>query len=561
MARTKRKVNPLVPETTPAQPAEKVYRTVAYARLSIEDSGKPGSDTIESQKRLLMDYIERTTGLECCGMFCDNGRTGTDFNRPEFERLMDEVRQGKIDCIVVKDLSRFGRNYKETGNYLERIFPFLSVRFIAVNDNFDTLTSERNEYGFIVPLKNLMNETYSRNISQKSAAVLHVKQQNGDFIGAWAPYGCRKSAANSHKLEPNPVTAPIVQRMFQLRADGMSYNMIARRFNDEEIPSPAHYLCLAGVCKCEQYANSVWKTMNVKNILAHQAYLGHMVQGVKKQSFHAGQKQTYLPESEWIIVRNTHEPIIDAATFDKVQEMRLARKESYSSTLGKFSQLGGTENALRGLIFCADCKRPLVRYKNVSHGKKLWYTFICQSHSNDPESCPYKNIREDELQELLLPAIRGQIQLATDMESMIKKINSSPTFKGNVSTLKGKLDTALRALKHCETLRDSLYQNYVEHIMTEQEYIAMKRRYTDETASHEARISELEHQQEVSKELTPDNRFLAVFGHYKDAPELTHDMVCALIDRVEVGNDNDVSITFRYRDEYKALSDYLRKER
>ena len=182
MARTKRKVNYVQPAIeTISAPVSQVYRAGGYVRLSVEDSGKPGADTIYAQKDLVLKYIESQPDMTCCGMYCDNGRTGTNFERPEFERLMTDIREGKIDCIVVKDLSRFGRNYLETGNYLERIFPFLNVRFIAVNDNFDTLTAERNTDGYIVPLKNIINGAYSRDISRKSSSALATKQRKGEL--------------------------------------------------------------------------------------------------------------------------------------------------------------------------------------------------------------------------------------------------------------------------------------------------------------------------------------------------------------------------------------------
>ncbi|NCC69635.1 MAG: hypothetical protein EOM14_15865 [Clostridia bacterium] len=222
MARTKRKINPIRPEAATSVPAEKIYRTAGYVRLSVEDGGRPGADTLESQKRLITQYIENRPSLTLAGLWCDNGHTGTNFERPEFERLMERVRHGEIDCIVVKDLSRFGRNYKETGNYLERIFPFLNIRFIAINDNFDTLTAERNEYGFIVPLKNLMNETYSRDISQKISSAIASKEKRGEFIGVWAPYGYKKSEANRHHLEINAATAPVVREIFALRLCSVS---------------------------------------------------------------------------------------------------------------------------------------------------------------------------------------------------------------------------------------------------------------------------------------------------------------------------------------------------
>ena len=199
MARTKRKVNPLVSVSDEFTIPQRIYKTGAYIRLSVEDSGKPGADTIEAQKELVLGYIDAQTDMQFCGLYCDNGRTGTNFQRPEFDRLMDDVRAGKIDCIVVKDLSRFGRNYKETGNYLERIFPYLDVRFVAVNDNFDTLTAERTNDGYIVPLKNLINEVYSRDISRKINSALGVKQQRGEFIGSWPTDGYRKSAEDKHR--------------------------------------------------------------------------------------------------------------------------------------------------------------------------------------------------------------------------------------------------------------------------------------------------------------------------------------------------------------------------
>ena len=233
MARTKRKTNPVIPAMEAPAQAQKQYRAAAYVRLSVEDSGKPGADTIEGQKNLLLRFIEDDPTLTLYRLFCDNGRTGTDFQRPEFEKLMDAVKRGEVDCIVVKDLSRFGRNYKETGNYLERIFPFLGVRFIAVNDGFDTLTAQRGADGYLVPLKNLINEVYSKDISKKSGSALAAKQKNGDFIGAWAPYGYRKQPDNPRKLEPDEATAPVVRQIFRWRAEGVSVTQIARRLNDE----------------------------------------------------------------------------------------------------------------------------------------------------------------------------------------------------------------------------------------------------------------------------------------------------------------------------------------
>ena len=563
MARTKRKINPVVPLA--AEVPEKEHSAIrylvgGYARLSVADSGKPGSETLENQKTMILDYISHSPDMKLVSLFFDNGETGTNFDRPGFDRLMDAVRKGKVNCVVVKDLSRFGRNYKETGNYLERIFPFLGVRFIAITDHFDTLTAERGANGYIIPLKNLINETYSRDISKKISSALHTKQERGEFIGAWAPYGYSKDPADPHHLIPNPCTAPVVRRIFQMRVEGASYQTIARSLNTEHISSPSKYLVEAGICRNETYAHSIWKVLNVKNILKHQVYIGHMVQGKKRQSFYDGRSQYYRSADEWNVVPNTHEAIISADTFSKAQDMEHERHDTYFENLGKFDHLGKTENILQGLIFCAECGKPLVRYKNVSHGKKMWYTFICRTHSNDSNACSLKNIREDELLTVIQEAITKQIALAIDMEALAASVNKRPASQKRAMTMREQLEAEHKSLKRCEGLRDSLYQSYVDQLMTEREYIAMKERYSAEIKTHTAKISELERQMEASKVYTQENRFLAAFSAFRGEVAVSREVLTALITKVEIGLRNCVTIRFRYQNEFEQLNEYLRKE-
>ena len=449
----------------------KVWNATLYLQLSRDDGDKEESNSITGQRELLRDFIRTRPELREYAVRIDDGFTGSNFDRPSSKKMLEDVKAGRTNCIIVKDLSRFGRNYKETGNYLERIFPFLGVRFIAVNDGFDTLTAQRGADGYLVPLKNLINEVYSKDISKKSGSALAAKQKNSDFIGAWAPYGYRKCPDDPHKLEPDEATAPIVRQIFQWRAEGVSITQIARRLNEGGVPSPSAYLYNTGVCKTEKYNGVIWHVQTVKNILSRQVYIGHMVQGTKRQSFYENRGQYMKPKEEWIVVENTHEPLIDRENFDAVQELAQRKNAEYFENLGRLTHLKTTENILKGLIYCADCKRPLVRYKNVSHEKKLWYTFICQTHTNDIASCPKKNIREDVLIPMLLQALQTQIALAADMESLVRRVNSSPKYKKQTATLQGKLDAAKKSLMRYNGLYDSLYQNYVDQLMTEQEYI------------------------------------------------------------------------------------------
>ncbi|MCD8100399.1 MAG: recombinase family protein [Oscillospiraceae bacterium] len=559
MARTKRKINPLAPvlEAQAADKGKAKYLTAVYVRLSVEDSGKKNTDTIEGQKKMLTDFISRQADMNLAGVWCDNGETGTNFARPQFEAMMEKVRAGEINCIAVKDLSRFGRNYKETGNYLERIFPFLGVRFIAVTDNFDTLTAERNENGYIVPLKNIINEAYSKDISKKSASALHSKQKRGDFIGSWAPYGYNKNPDDKHKLVINEETAPVVRQIFAWRAAGISVTQIARRLNDGGILSPSAYLYETGQVKTEKYHIILWTGRAVKNICTHPVYLGHMTQSRKRQSFYDGMSQVCLPENEWAVVCNTHEPIIDRQTFDAVQELTQKRREEYNSRLGKFDDMETCENIFRQLVFCTDCKRPLVRYKSVSHGKKLWYNFICPTHANDPKLCPKKSIREDKLTEIVAAAIQRQVALAVDMEAVIRDINNLPSFCREVEQSRSHIINAKRTLKRCQSLYDSLYQSYAEGLMSEDEYISLRERYKQQADEATQTISVLEQEMLCSKQYTPENLFLQAFTKFQSCTELTRDMLTALIERIYIDEHDGVEIIFKCRDEYNALCNFI----
>ena len=561
MARTKRKVNPLV--SVPAEPvvSQRIYKTGAYIRLSVEDSGKPGADTIEAQKELVLSYIDTQPDMQFCGLYCDNGRTGTNFQRPGFDRLMDDVRAGKIDCIVVKDLSRFGRNYKETGNYLERIFPYLDVRFVAVNDNFDTLTAERTNDGYIVPLKNLINEVYSRDISRKINSALGVKQQRGEFIGSWAPYGYRKSAQNKHRLEPDPETAPVLKDIFQWRLSGMGYLPIVRRLNDQGIPSPSRLHYLRGEIKSERFAGTVWHPAILKIILRNEVYLGHTIQGRTKNNLAAGRKMCPVPQDNWVIVRDTHEPLIDEETFRKVQEIGAARRQEHQEKCGKFDGLGTTPNILKGLVYCAECGRTMARYKSVSErcGHR-YYTYICRSHTENPDSCPKRNLHETVLMEVLWDCLQCEMALAGNIAEQAKRYMRSPAVTDRKAELERGIFTAKQALSRYKRLHDSLYQNYVDGLMDELEYAEMKRQYQAEAERAQAQVEQLERQIADISAQTSSNPWLQRFTQFAGETELTEEMAHALIQRIEVDKEENITIQLKYRDEYAELAALLDTE-
>jgi len=301
--------------------APQLYHTALYIRVSVYNGGKEDGSTIENQESHLRSYLSGKCGFILSSVYIDNGESGTNFNRSEFERLIGDARAGKINCIIVKDLSRFGRNYIEVGEYLERFFPLWGVRFIAINDNYDS--AEPNSSDTLrIHLKNLINDIYARDISRKICPVLRMKQEQGEFIGAWAPYGYQKAENNKHKLVIDEETAPVVRGIFTWRLAGWSYQKIVRELMVQGVPSPSQYRYSKGVIKNEKLSLAIWKPTTVMRILSNRVYQGYLVQGKKRAALWDGKLQAAVPAEDWIVVSGCHEPIVGDDVFEEVQILR-----------------------------------------------------------------------------------------------------------------------------------------------------------------------------------------------------------------------------------------------
>lgn len=310
MARTSRKARPV---ETLAEHAPRRYRVALYARISVE--GEPGGhgDSVGNQIAMMRQYLETAADLDEAGVYADRGVSGTGFRRPEFQRMLEDIRKGAVDCIVVKDLSRFGRNYIEAGNYLEQVFPFLGVRFISLGDGLDSAQGRGDSLS--LALKNMVHTFYARDISQKVSAVLAVKRESGVHMGAFAPYGYRKRKGDPGRLEPDPGSAPVVELLFRWRACRMGCGRIARLLGDLAVPAPSLYRLQTGVVTGSRFENARWHKSAVARILQNPVYLGHMVQGRQKRVLLGGGGRQKLPPSRWTVVPNTHAPLVAADVF------------------------------------------------------------------------------------------------------------------------------------------------------------------------------------------------------------------------------------------------------
>lgn len=395
------------------------YNTAFYVRVSVIDGGKKDSDTVGNQELLLQHFIAAKPEFVLAGVYIDNGESGVNFNRSEFERLLWDVKAGKINCIIVKDLSRFGRNYIETGEYLEQIFPLLGVRFIAINDNYDNLNPNAADI-MSVHLHNLVNDVYARDISRKICPVIQVKQERGEFIGTWAPYGYRLKEGNRKQLVPDEETAPIVRHIFGWRGQEWTYRNIVHELLVRGIPSPSQYRYNKGIIKNRTLAGAMWKSTTVMRILSNQVYIGHMVQGKKRAALWNNQMQTVLPEEDWILVPDTHEPIIEAELFRAVQEINNRTSAHRKARLGRFTHVPDREAVLRGLVYCGECGAKLIRNKTVKERKddiSIRYYTVCPVHRAAPAKCSFTGMKEEDLITAVYQAVKIQYIIAAALNN------------------------------------------------------------------------------------------------------------------------------------------------
>lgn len=549
MARTSRKAIETLVQTI----HEQIWNTCIYGRLSFEDDRKKESDSIGNQIAMLERYITERPYLKLTSVFKDINQTGTNFERPGFNEMMEAIKSGKINCIVVKDLSRFGRNYIETGTYLEKILPFFNVRFISVNDGYDSQNPGNQDDGYVVPLKNLIHDVYARDISQKTKSGLAVKRNKGEFTGCIAAYGYLK--ADSGRLVIDEETAPAVRDIFKWASDGMGDMCIAQKLNGLGIPSPSQYRYTKGILKSERYANMrYWHKSAVRRILINPVYLGHMVQGKTKSDLWGNGGCVDIPQERWVEIKNTHEPLVDEETFLNVRQIKRERELNE----GK-KRSPQTENILKGRVFCGDCKRSMKRRRSPkSNGAEIYY-FTCTTDEDiSKNDCNKKRMDEPELLSILYTAIRKQIDLAVDMDRVVSKFNAKESFNEHQNGLDAEINETEKKLSRLSMLRSSLYEDYQEKLLDEAEYLFTKSKYESDAGVLRSRLDELSIRKHmIDRVLTPKNPWLAALKKFKSNKTITGEMIDQLIERVEIFRNNTVSICFRYRDEFEGLLRFI----
>ena len=539
--------------SAPEQPKKdymKIWRTALYIRLSVEFNGKRG-DSLETQRQIMEAYAALCPDLEIVEVYTDNGITGRTFEREAFQRMLADVDAGKINCIMVKDLSRLGRNTIDTGYYIEKYFPLHRVRFIAVNDQFDSEDSENSGNHLIVPLKNMINEAYAADISKKVRAQQNQAMRDGEFVGARPPYGYRKDPDNCHRLLVNEDTAPIVRQIFQWTVDGVALNVIVKRLNEQGVMTPGYYLASIGLITSKKLMGSgKWQTWTVGKILADELYTGDMVQG---KHTNVGHKQVVTKPVDWIVVRNTHEPLVSREVFAKAQAVREQMASKYTRTM----KVPYSENILRGRVFCAHCGKNLHRQR--SHGR---YFYRCISNDRMGEgSCTggIIHLPEPDLFDAILTIIRQKAEVVMGEALRLKRCDNK------IATQKAQVDQEIaelgRQTQKNKTIRAGLYENFVKGILTRAEYLEMQEDYSQKISGAVERVQQLQtRQSELERQMECCTSMADKLAAVDKDTALSALLVNQLIERVTVNGPDDVSIDFSFEGGFERVMEVLGNE-
>ncbi|WP_369283662.1 recombinase family protein [Oscillibacter sp. GMB15532] len=516
-----------------------------YIRLSQEDENEGESNSITNQRELLNAFIENTPDLSQYEVveFCDDGYSGTNFDRPGVKALLEEVRAGNICCIIVKDLSRFGRNYIDIGDYLEQIFPFLGVRFISVNDRFDSNNFDGTTGGLDVGFRNLIYDLYSKDLSQKVRSAKKTRMEKGEFMSSHAPYGYAKSSANRKKLVIDETAASIVRRIFAMANESKNSVQIAAALNSEGIPTPYAYKRLMG---CDRKYNIVgdrnyWHNTTVLTIIRDERYTGKMVNGKHRTPVIGSKHGKRIPKEQWIIVPNTHEAIISEELFASVQERFSAPQRIRKNTEGR---------PLCGKVECGMCRHTM-RRSNSSPARAYYY---CDSHQYVADSkCSRDRISESSLIQTVLSVIHTQIAVMLNMERIFEKAKTQS--QNDVSSLTVQMNQLQAVLAKLRISKVKAYEKYKAGTLDRDSYISEKMDTVEQITKTDAQIAELgiALQSSYQKNRQPCS-MVERFKRYEGFTELSKEMVDELIDSIYIYGSERIEIVWNNVDEYSLGS-------
>ena len=562
MAGRKRRTFVEAAQQTQPKIEEKVvveWETAIYARLSVENSKKnDDGESIERQIEICREYVEEHPYLHLADTYVDNGWTGTNTNRPEFQRMLADIHAGKIRALVIKDFSRFSRDYIEAGNLLENVFPFLGVRFISVADSYDSFETDGSTESLLIPLKNLINSFYSKDMSKKVSTAVHTRQLAGQHIPSMIPYGYKKSETQAYRFEPDEETAANVTRIFRMKLAGVPTNQIAKTMNDEGIPSPGKLRYLRGMTKDQRYATSHWTPQLIKQILKNPTYCGDLVFGRMPTALYLGKPNySYEPdESKWRVLPDMHQPLIDRESFEKVKQMENAGKQKFTQKMQETAERRAANPPLiLGLVYCGDCGSPM-RYQRHKNSAKPSGSYYCPHKSYGTCNSSH-TISQTKLIEVAWNVLQDQMRYFCSFERLLQMLNQDDVITNRQSALKNEIQSVLVKIGGRQSKQERLYEDFTDGILSPEEYMQMKERYDQEYQSLNAQLNQLQHEQaKLNKALSGNNHWMIHMQRLKDQTTPDPELMKVLIDKIfvyEQEKTKRIEVRLNYQEEFHIL--------
>lgn len=515
------------------------YHVALYIRLSKEDETEGPSQSVTNQKSLLNEFVQQHR-LSVYDTYIDDGWSGTSFDRPDFQRMIGDIEAKKVNMVITKDLSRLGRDYIMTGHYMERYFPEKRVRYISLLDGIDTgVESTAND---ITPFRAIMNDMYAKDISKKIKSVKRDKQRKGQFIGGKPMYGYKMHPTEKNKIVIDEKVAPVVRRIFAMALDGMSCRKIAATLNEEGVPTPATY-CGWNMGRKGPYAG-LWSSERISEMLQNETYLGNMVQGRTVKISYKSKKCLKQDRENWVVVENTHEPLIDKETFQKVRMLVNSRKHTRSRTY---------DFLLKGLIFCHECGYPMAVLNRLPVSGEDRLFFVCRTYQRFTKAgvCSCHSIKEQVVTEAVLAKVREVCEAYLDPKKLqpiaadaVEKARQTESHEAEIQSLHGKIDSLTANL-------DKMYMDRLTGLLAEADFERIYQRVKMERNSLEDKLKELEAQKEST--ISTEDRARELVQQFLDSAYTSRELLVSLIERVELTEDKQIIIKFRFR-ELEAIS-------
>lgn len=550
----------------PVQETNRCARAGHYGRLSVEDGDDIEKNSIGNQRKIADDFVSDREDVIITEYYADNGFSGMNYNRPGFQRMMEDLRSGKIDCVIVKDISRFGRHFLLTSEYVERTLPKMGVRLICINDHYDSADENADTTSLLLPIKMMMNDNYARDISKKIRGGINAKMSSGEYLPSASsiPYGyLRNPQENTYDIDPE--AAQIVVRIFQMRAAGEKLNAIARSLNEDGVLSPGRLRYVRGVNKAEKNKTALWERGTIRKILNDRVYLGERIHGKVKRD-KLGAEKLRRPESAWTVVEDAHQALVSENLFEAAQTVNQQELEARAN-YKKCAAVGEDYRQLfRGKIYCGECGSTMSGAKgcareNAKTPSRVFFDCNAYRYSNHTR-CESHYIRQEVLMKAVIDLIHQQAAVAVDVDRLIQEIRNDPAASRCLSASNDRLASIRVKKGNIQAKLEQLIIHRIEGVLDAEEYACLKETYNleyERLAEEERTVmcqeTQLDHQIDSAK------KWINALKRYQRIPVVDRELLDLLIDKIYVFSDKRIRIELKYKDPFAPFMEFLEEVR